>query len=593
MNRAILRYAVVAIAVLFILPAGVYFGGQHSVAASNGLGREAIANSAIYINPSTIPPNVTLQAREPTPIPDVTPINYTLVHDLKTVGSLTPNTTLYTTIQVPNESFQSIILTYNGQAYGTVYDTVEFLIVDNVLVWHSVQPENGDWTIVANLTEYEALFHGTVNLIWHSPNGAVNGSYYTNATLSFYPGQRPAGLPNEIIPLVTRVGLNYHNPNITVPVSIPNDTIAATLQVFQRGNTFDEFWYGDEPSYRAVTVYAGTHLIANVLPWYLVNTGGIDLFAWRPLPAPYDLSEVPTNVNVTAALGILEHSSNLTFNMTGVFPYAAYWVVSANLLLYTSPSVTGAEGTGYFANMGMPQISTNVPLPSGGTASVNSYFYERVANDFGFSSIINTTTGMITVSKVTHEVSYMNQYVVGPVWENLTGYESTQSRMVTIYAEHGMSGEFINDKSTYFSVQLQTGFVFTVTQTTNGGFPMYGPFAQYLNNMSDSYDVTHVYTNMTSSGVTKAGTSISNNVYTTNDLFAGVIELTSPVAGIIASITAIQGITVRAYTSIIYGMVDGRLVPVSGYQHVLEAVSNNPPGPNYFGTVTVDLVYTF
>ena len=543
--------------------------------------------------PLNLPPNTTIQVRQPTRIPDIAPINYTLVHDLKTVGSLTPNTTLYTTIQVPNESFQSIILTYNGQAYGTVYDVVEFLIVNNVLVWHSVQPENGNWTIVANLTEYESLFHGSVNLIWHSPNGAVNGSYYTNATLSFYPGSKPAGIPNMVVPLVTRASLTYGHPEVTVPVSVPSDTAAATLQVFQRGNTFDEFWYGDEPSYRAVTVYSGNKLIANVLPWYLVNTGGIDLFAWRPLPAPYDLSEVPTNVNVTAALGIIENSGNMEFNMTGVFPYAANWMVSANLLIYTNPAVTGAQPVSYFANMGKPRIVTNVPLPSGGTASVNSFFYENVINNFGFSSSIHTVTGTITVSKRTSEVSSMDQYVVGPVWENLTGYQLTQSRMVTVYNEQGMHDIFINAKTTYFPIEMQTGFVFTITQTTNGGFPMYGPFAQYLNNMSEAFDVSHFYTNVTANGITRTETSVSNSLYTSGDLFAGVIELTSPVAGIISSITAIKGTTLKTYTSLVYGSQDGRLVLESGYQHVLEAVSNNPPGPDYFGTITVDFVYTF
>ena len=75
----------------------------------------------------------------------------------------------------------------------------------------------------------------------------------------------------------------------------------------------------------------------------------------------------------------------------------------------------------------------------------------------------------------------------------------------------------MSEKTSYFPIELQTGFSFEITKTTNGGFPLFGPFAVYLNNMFDSYDVTHVYRNVSGGVATMAETSLSNSLYTTND----------------------------------------------------------------------------
>lgn len=596
MKKGILKYLVIAIAVLFVLPAGAYFGGQHGVATEGMGGRTASPNSVTYINPNTIPPNNTIQVSPPPRTPDVTPITYTIAHDFVTTkGNLHDYT--YLNITLPSTPWQAVILNYEGHSVGQVYDTRAWMSVNSVAVFRDICAEAGWYNVSANLTQYEPLFHGPVTIYFSPPADAIVGFYESNVTISFYPGAAPTGLPNEIIPVIPLHQL-YMNPksnqtSYTVNLTVPSDAIAAVAQVWITSSGFDEFWYTLEPSYRAVELFSGSSQIANILPFYKVRTGGIDLFAWRPVTSPFELNDRPYNVNVTAALGLLEHNTNLTISAVGMSPFGGYWIFRVNLLVWTSTDVTGASSTGYMFKAGSPTISTDIAMPGIGTASTQSYFFEQNSSAFSYSSRINTSTGPIFVSRSTTELSVMDQYSVNAVWENLSGYQLTNTVMRTVYAQAGHQGTVLQTKTSYFAIQLQSGFVFSVTQTTNGGFPMYGPFAQYLNNMSITYDITHTYLSVSASGIVRGESVLSNDLYTNGDLFAGVIELTSPVAGIISSITAVQGTTMKTYTSLIYGSQDGRLVLESVYQHTIEAVSNNPPGPLYFGTIVLDEIYTF
>ena len=140
---------------------------------------------------------------------------------------------------------------------------------------------------------------------------------------------------------------------------------------------------------------------------------------------------------------------------------------------------------------------------------------------------------------------------------------------------------------------MQSGFAVAISSTTNGTFPMYGNFTQYLENMSVSFDITHIYTNISQQGTVRTETQLINSVYTTNDEFSGGIVLLSLSGAQLTSVTNIQGITLKSYTFIISKSHKGGIQPVSGYQHILEAISNNPPAPLYFGTIVLDEVYTF
>ena len=577
--------AAIAVALMFLIPTGV--SSAQPMNPNNG------SNYSTTIVPSSsIPPNTTLTVTPPVKIPTgITPLTYVLGHNYTTPKE--PRV-VYMNVNIPSTPWEAIILNYTGSVFGTVYDTEATLSVDNVTVFRSVNPENGYYDIVTNLTQYEPLFHGQTSLAFAFPDAAVDGEYISNVSVSLYSGSAPAGLPDNIVSLTPAIsGLFIGNSdNYTLPVSVPNDTQAAVMQVWLVGNSFDESWYADEPSYRSLEISAGNHLIANVLPYYKVASGELDLFAWRPLMAPYEINMIPYTINVTAALGLLEHSQNLTLKIPNVSPLGAFWKVRITMLLWTSSDVKGASLVSY-GNSTTTSLHTDVYMPNAGTSanggnvSTPQYFFEEVNLSYHFSSIIYTTTGSIIASKETRETSYMNQYSINLVWENWTAYQLTTSTMITRYNERGNHAINIDKKVSYYPFTADTGFSFSVTTTTNGGFPMYGPFASYLNGTYIAWNVTNYYTNISNHMVIHSRAFTSNSVSVQNGVYAGVIELTSPVAGIIVNITKITSITSKDYLSTVSNF-NGKYAVTTGYQHTITAVSNNPSGPFYFGNVTFD-----
>lgn len=598
------KFMVIAIAVLFVLPASAIFGGGQRAIARKA-GTAANANAVTYINPNTIPPNTTVRAAPPPAIPpNVVPLTYTIAHNYVTVDGNTPGhpDIVYLNVTLPSTPWQTIILNYTGTSIGLDFDTRALMSVDNVTVFRDICAEAGTYNVLASLGSYEPLFHGYTQM-WFSPPADAfrgQGEYISNVTISFYAGPAPNGLPNAYIPVISTraVVLTNKTSSAIVNMTVPAGTTAATLQIWITGSGFDESWYADEPSYKAIQVWSGNDLIANVLPYYHVRSGELDLFAWRGLMSPFELNDRPYNVNVTGALGILESNSNITVRAINPSPLGGVWIIRINELLWTSASTTGAKQVSYTSST-HTFISTNVFMPNagsptnGGNVTVQGYFISDVNVGIAFSSLISTSAGNILASKTTTETSYMDQYQINTVWQNWTAYQLTKSVMTTTYTHGNSFSTAVNTKVSYFPFEADTGFSFTVTQTTNGGFPMYGPFAAYLLNTYIAYNIMHTYANTTNGTTTVSKTSLSNSVFIGNGVFAGIIELLSPVAGYISQITTMTSTTLRVYTYISYGDVNGHLQIVSGYQHILEAVSNNPQGPLYFGTIVLDEVYTF
>ena len=552
-----------------------------------------------HINPDTLAQNTSPTASPPVNIPtNVQPIVYTIAHNYVTSRGNKPNPgKIVSNIQVPNMSYEAIIMNYFGTSVGRDFDTNAVVAVDNVTVYWGTCVEVGHSNITKNLTAYESLFHGNTQVMFKPPDFAVDGTYVSNLTISLYPGKTPVGIANKIEPVLLLHGFNNmpssKNVETTVNVTVPSNTYAAVMQIYYSVHGVDEFWYSNQPPYRSLEIWSGVYPIVNLLPSHQIHTGGIDLFAWRPLTAPFTLNQKPFNINLTAALGLLEEQHNMTFRMMDTNPLGSHWIFDISLMLYTSSGITGAKPLSYNFKMSSPIIRTDFNGIGIGVSETQSYMYESVSGSYSYSSLIEATNGAFTVSKRTIERSVMDQYSITPVWINLTGYEWTQSRMTTIYHVNGLPVTHSDIKTTYLPIKLQEGFSIVISSTTNGTFPMYGNFTQYLENMSLSFDITHIYTTTSPEGTVLDKTQLINSIYTTNDEFSGGIVLLSLSGAQLTSVTSIHGITLKSYSFIRTESHQGALQPVYGYQHILEAISNNPPAPDYMGNIVADIVYTF
>ena len=519
-----------------------------------------------------------VQASPPPAVPDTTPINITLFSDF-TVTHWCP--TISGTFKAPTGNFASIVVTYNGQATGVVYDSAFWLKFDNATVYTGTTPEYGNWSVQVNVTQFSALLTGNVNYFFYPPMAIVNGSFINSMTISFYPVASGSQAPSEPN-MVLSTPLNYSNQMSTANITVPNNTIAAKLLVYAYGYGADEFWYANEPEYSPfenIQVSSGTTPIANILPFPYINTGGINLFQWRPVTGVYTLNDMPYEVNVTSALGILEGSHNLTVTMNKIDP-SSFWQVSADLLIYTSASAGPASLLSY--NFTQPSSST-YESPSG----LN--FTTVASSAYSYVSIIPTSTGYVLAGTENSESFFNTQdYNSTFVWQNITQLSSTSTIDFTTYFSNGQFMNQTTVTSTLFPLVMDLGFPGVVVSTTNGGYPMVEDLLTVIPVMDQGWlqsSITETQYPSGTLGLTEHVTEDSVDV--TNAFNVENVTLTSPDAGLINSVDNVSSLTAKYYYSAT--IVNSTLV--SSYTHIIKALAFNASAPNYAASIVYDQVW--
>jgi hypothetical protein len=471
-----------------------------------------------------------------------------------------------------------IVMNYTGEATGLVYDSSFMFVVNGVEVFAGTSPEYGRWIVQKDITEYVCLFKGTVSYAFATPSAVVSGYFSTWLSLSFYPiprGSAPPMEPDTIIPLWSPISLTTSSPSSTVTVAVPTNVKDATLELYMYAFGYDEFWYSNEPSYRDLFVSVGSNPIVSVLPFPYINTGGIDLFMWRPIPAVFTLNDRPYQLDVTPALGMLEGTHSLTVNVTGILD-GSYWVVGGALLLQTSSSALPAT-----------QISYSFPAPfvTTETNAAFTYFNQTASLSYSYSSLLPTSSGTNATASESVMEYFQNNQTFNAVWENITGLESTiiNEKYTSIQADCVTTTNTLESIS--YPLTMDTGFEFTVTSTTNGGYPMYGPFSIFLFNVLQEWRQSTIETTIRQN--TQITPMFDETVTGTNGNTSGTIELISPTAGIITAITFISANTAAQALYIQPAFPDGS---ATMFMHIIIGVSYQPSAPYYAETIILDKI---
>ena len=480
-----------------------------------------------------------------------------------------PECTISGSFAAPSGSWAMILLNYTGEARGNVFDSAYSLFVNGVDVFQGTSPEYGRWSVLKDITEYTALFKGTVNFVFHVPGAIIQGNFTTWLSISFYPvpkGETPPSEPNVILPLWSGVSLTQSSPSATLSVNVPYNTLNATLELYAYGFGLDEFWYTNEPSFRDVIVSVDSKPIASVLPFPYINTGGIDLFAWRPITAVFTLDDPAYRLDVTPALGLLEGEHELSVQVLNIFP-ASRWIISGALLLYTSPNTPPAKQVSY---------SFNGPVVATATNPSFTYFNQTANISYSYSSKIGDNLYTLESSQ-----SFANNQTFNQIWENITGYETTRTVTTNTGPESSLISKSIT--TTYYPLRMDTGFVFTVTSTTNGGFPIYGTFSILLYNLLQGWVESEV--SVSPASANPSHTLLNDTVTVTNGVTSGNIELISPSAGIITAITFISANTTKSYM-----LVSRPAAPYKLFAHTIVGSSYQPQPPYFAETVTTNRI---
>ncbi len=507
-------------------------------------------------------------AEPPPPLPDTIPVVLPLLTASK-------NTTYSENLSAPTGTWARVVLNYTGEAVNGVYDSSYRAYLDQSLVLFGTTPEYGTWTVLKDLTEYSVLFHGTFNLTFLLGAAVTNGYFLSSLTLSFYPvpnGTRAPVEPTAVVPLWYRLSFSSTSPTISVLLHVPHNVTNATLELYLYGFGPDEFWYSTTPGYRYLELFANSTPFASVLPFPYINTGGIDLFTWRPITGAFTLNDRPYDLNVTAALGMLEGTVNLTARLSGLSP-GSTWIAGGSLLLYTDPNASSASLTSYAFSTPAPVIQT----------SGSSSYDETASIAYHYSSVLDLPGGPANVTLWTNEsyssAATFNQNWLGASWSNLTAVERMSAASTTSTAV----GLFSQDQTYAFPLAMSLGQAFVETSSNNGSYPIYGNFTSYLDDLGQEWNETVTAGGPGPSAVRFA--HVDDHVTGAVNLYAGEEELTGPNAGLLLAITFIQSQTTKFYAESSASVEGG-----ASYDHLLIGSAYQPNGAYGVETVLANVV---
>jgi hypothetical protein len=499
---------------------------------------------------------------EPLPaLPGTTPVTVSLASDLV-------NCCLRENVSLPNGTWARIVLNYTGQAIGGVYDSSYRMYIDHVPVLFGTTPEYGTWTVLQDLTEYSVLLHGITNVSFLLGAALVGGKFLSNVTLSFYPV--PAGAvaptePTEIVPLWSQDSVRPGATTEYDVVNMPHNATNATLELWAYGFGGDEFWYAEAPpasAYRAATVSVNGTAIATEYPFPFINTGGIDLYLWRPVTAVATLNDRPQRFDLTGALGLLEGTRNLTVSFAGIST-GSDWIVDGAMLLYTNRSVTGAQST---AATGGPSVGTLTKngIVSSQTGSASYHLSSAIDWANGSTSNVTTTTSQ--------SFDINTSVPAGGAWQNI----SLHSRLHTVtVANAGGASTFANRTfDAPFSVDL--GQTAKLVRSTGSG--NYYNFTSYFLNGVQVWNET---SSSTATGPVE--TQVDDQLAGADGVYSGQEEVTGANSALLVAIYNISTETPREFAQ---SAESGALHAT--YVHLVVASGVNPPGPDNAANVVTN-----
>ncbi|MGB6441670.1 MAG: hypothetical protein WBF81_00010 [Thermoplasmata archaeon] len=566
-KSALALVGAVAVAVLMILPGGYAHVGPSSTVPT-GPGDFAL-------DPTGFPPAAysNLEIAPPPPVPHTPPVVLNLA--------------AYGTVAIPWGDWETVVMNYTGYTAGTAYDYFQTVTIDSAMVYVGVNPEAGHWTQFVNLSAYLSFFDDRANITISGPalgNGTnFEGIQDNYIALLFYP--IPAGGHSPSYASMVEPLFQFNGDPAQATIDVPSNASAVVLQMIGIGS---EFWYSLNPDFTAITTAVGGVNVSTYLQYPWINSGGIDLFSWRPIPPVNMLDHQWESFNLTGALGLLESNSTLTVSPAAGSLGAD---VIANLLVYTEPNVRGAQQTAYSYDQGPVRTHSvvNTSYDNGNPNGNNYAIYDQHdAITYGYSARIATTSGAYWVSSSTSE-HYGNDQSLTLVWQNITESEVTETTQVTTYDEAGLHGSVVTSQRLSYPLAMDLGYAINYLYSI--GSDAYFNYTSYFYNVHQGYTEVDQSASDVNGRIATSYDSVQEAILGTNGFFQSLLE-EGPGFAIILNITASLHTTREVYTQVDAGWTP-RSASLSYYHHVLAGVEDNSTKYYVQEKVTVNRVTQF
>ena len=348
------------------------------------------------------------------------------------------------TVQTPVGSYERILLRVDVWLESSVpgrpavqYDRPLWVWVDGAPALIGTTVQRFNHTAFQDVTFLYPLLVGggqanvTVALPnWNLPAWGLTGVFHVRVTILYYPGPKPAWVPDYVIPLwvnpgwgVARTVLTPDNPVAWQVVSLPRGTYRVLLLLYTEGASYDEFFYYMIPPDRYVIVRANGSIVAFAQPYPYMYTGSLNPLLWRPVPGVRTLSFEPHVIDLTPVLGLIAPTSNLTVE---VYNQLRYWNIFAALLVYADE-----ESIAFYRLL---DYNVTGPNRQESTQAIGSYDNVTVYNyTLAYSTMALEASTLIVLAKYwgLPQVAIANGYMENTmratqiyddagVWSNLT-----------------------------------------------------------------------------------------------------------------------------------------------------------------------------
>jgi peptide N-acetyl-beta-D-glucosaminyl asparaginase amidase A len=371
--------------------------------------------------------------------------------------------------------WSKIVLDFNGHVAGRQFDRLMDAWLGGAEIFQSSTPEPDPsgirWHVEHDATRYSSLFAQAEPIRVRLANYVTDvytGVIYGSLTVSYYQAAPAYPAPqhaDQVIGFPNADSDYFYGPNDvrTTTVTFPRNLTAASLELYLKGNSCDEFWYGSQPddyagpnglcgggAFREVQVSIDGQLAGVAWPFPFIFTGGVNPLLWRPIPAVNAFDMPPQTVDLTPYVGLLTDGQPHTISLR-VAHDGFYWGIAGDLLLSRDPvlaQTTGAVTSRSIAPTAGESYQENVGSKSG-------VFTTTASRHDIVSGYVDTSAGRITTT-VDQTFGFQNRQELDLVnfLENLTHGETVD----TVTTTSGPGGTTVRRVSESYPITMRSIF---------------------------------------------------------------------------------------------------------------------------------------
>jgi peptide N-acetyl-beta-D-glucosaminyl asparaginase amidase A len=318
-----------------------------------------------------------------------------------------------------------VVLHFSATEAGRQYDRAGEIVLGGAWIFFTSTPEPDPdgiaWHVDKDVTEYSSLFTHSQPFTISVPNylnSTLTGVMHIAASLTFYEtdASHPAPpVPDQVIGLGTHY-VSSGDPTDFGVSGLPRNLERAKLEVYPKGNSCDEFWYGGAPdafananglcgggAYRELDAALDGAPAGATLPFPEIFTGGVNPLIWRPIPAVDAFDMPPRTFDLTPFVGSLVDGGTHTISLS-VADAQSYWGLEGNLLLWQDAGSTQTSGALTTDTLGGGPAAADVIEQPGSGSDV---WKTTAARSYTISGWVQTSHGIVTTT-VDRSFSFAN-----------------------------------------------------------------------------------------------------------------------------------------------------------------------------------------